>query len=159
LALSPGPFFDKMLRWASAFLIGFDRFCIAFDRILTPSDAPLSGFDHLMLYTKVYPIGIVRIPAAFSGRPKNRRDDYNVGKVGGLSKVAPAEFFVGATLKWVPNAVVCTGRPTWRPSRKRPWHRNVGRDNDPAFIIVLSRDVFPATVLRTRRAELPPLKH
>jgi hypothetical protein len=93
LALSPGPFFRVLVRWASAFLTGFDRFCIAFDRILTLSDTPLSGFDHLILYTLVYPIGIVRFPAVFSGVPKNRRDDYRVGKIGGLGKVVPAGIF------------------------------------------------------------------
>jgi hypothetical protein len=94
LALSPGPFFRVLVRWASAVLTGFDRFCIAFDRNLTLSDTAWSGFDYLTLYTIVYSIGIVRFPAAFSGRPKKRRDDYRVGKMGGLDKVAPAVFFV-----------------------------------------------------------------
>jgi hypothetical protein len=91
LALAPGPYFRVLARWAIAFLTGFDRFCIAFVRILTLSDTVWSGFDYLTLYTIVYSIGIVRFPAAFSGRPKIRRDDYQVVKIGGLDKVAPAK--------------------------------------------------------------------
>ena len=118
-----------MLRWVSAFLIGFDHFLPDFDRNLIPFGGVRSGFDHLILYTLVNPIGIVRIPAAFSGGPKNKRDDYRVGKIGGLGKVAPAEFFrrgspawlPNATTRrgapaWVPNAVVCRGRPPGRPA-------------------------------------------
>jgi hypothetical protein len=95
LALSPGPFFRVLVRWASAFLIGFDRFCIAFDLNLTLSDTAWSVFDHLTLYTIVYSIGIVMFPAAFSGGPKIMRDDHRVDKMGGLGKVAPAKFFRG----------------------------------------------------------------
>jgi hypothetical protein len=70
LALSPGPFFGVLVRWASAFLIGFDRFLPGFDRNLIPFGGVRSGFDHLMLYTLAYPTGMVRFPAAFSGGPK-----------------------------------------------------------------------------------------
>jgi hypothetical protein len=53
LALSPGPFFGVLVRWASAFLIGFDHFLPGFDRNLIPFGGIRIGFDHLMLYALV----------------------------------------------------------------------------------------------------------